>query len=854
MSKKVTRLYSQFIPENYDLSLEIDAEKMVFLGTVKITGKKTGRPSKRITFHQKDLKITEAKVTHYGKEQKEIKIDRVNTHKSYDDVRLHSSGLIYPGQYEIELAFEGKITNEMHGLYPCRYKKDGDDKIIFATQFESHHAREVFPCIDEPEAKATFDLKLITESGIEVLSNTEVKSQKTDNGLLVTDFEQTPVMSVYLLAFALGEIHCVEGKTKSGISVRSWAGTHQPKTSLQFANDEAIKILDFFEDYFKTPFPLRKCDQIALPDFDSAAMENWGLITYRETVILTDPANPSIPAQQYCSDVVAHELSHQWFGNLVTMKWWDDLWLNESFASLVPYIALEKLHPDWEFWEQYAVYDIIACSNRDIYSDVQAVGTDVKHPDEIGALFDPAIVYTKGGRLLKMLREYIGEDAFRNGLAEYFKQHAFKNTVRGDLWTAMSKASGKDIEGLMTPWLTQSGMPLVEVRSAGENQRLLTQSRFILDKKDDQQLWPIPLLRNDPASVEILNKKEQVVDISSEAFFNINGSGHYLVKYHEESDFNNLINILKNPASATAIKINTINDLILMSKRGDSSIVDSLKIIQEMPNEPRDAVWGIMGRAISLAQGIAEGEEDLKKQIKKMRVDLAKVNYKKLGWDDQKNEPINTTLLRASTISFMLGGEDETVIEQALKVYKNCNDISEIPADRRGMVLRTVVRHDQNEKEINKLIDIYKTTNDPDMQNAICGALTATKKPEIAKILIEDGLGEQGFVRNQDIFRWFAYLMGNEYTREQAWNWLTESWPRIIKDFGGSKSLDIFVRYSASPIQTTDWQKKFNLFFKDKEDIISIERYIKIAKAEIEARIAWRNRELKPLETFFKKI
>ncbi len=306
----------------------------------------------------------------------------------------------------------------MHGLYPCFYEHEGKKKKLLATQFESHHAREVFPCVDEPEAKAIFDLTLTTPKRETVLSNTPIKkssvfrgqeSEKeksfskltTDNRLMKTTFETTPRMSTYLLAFAVGEIHCSESKTQDGITMRTWATVAQPKSFTKFANDEAVKVLEFFTDYFQTPFPLKKLDQIALPDFESAAMENWGLITYREIALLTDPDNRSQSSEQYVAEVVAHEVSHQWFGNLVTMKWWDDLWLNESFASLMMHLALDALHSDWAQWEEYTASDVIFASSRDIFKDVQPVRIDVKHPDEIMTLFDPAIVYAKGGRLLK---------------------------------------------------------------------------------------------------------------------------------------------------------------------------------------------------------------------------------------------------------------------------------------------------------------------------------------------------------------------------------------------------------------------------------------------------------------------
>src|SRR5665213_293727 len=375
MSKEVRRLFEQFRPENYKLSMALNRESMTFQGTVVISGEKVGRPSQRLTFHQNKIKVTAADIIYHDKKgDREITVSRINNQKAYDEVRLHSSTMLYPGRYTIKLTFTGDITRPMNGIYPCFFKHGGKEKTLMATQFESHHAREAFPCIDEPEAKATFDLTLITASEETVLANTPVKKQSTKAGLTNTSFETTPKMSTYLLAFVVGEMHCVTAKTKDGITVSSWATVAQPKDHLKYANDEAVKVLEFFTDYFKTPFPLKKLDQVALPDFDSLAMENWGLITYREVGLLADPKNRPLSGEQLITLVVAHEISHQWFGNLVTMKWWDDLWLNESFASIMENIGPDNLHPNWHQWEEFATSRVLACSQRDIYKDVQAVG------------------------------------------------------------------------------------------------------------------------------------------------------------------------------------------------------------------------------------------------------------------------------------------------------------------------------------------------------------------------------------------------------------------------------------------------------------------------------------------------
>lgn len=849
MSKKVRRLFEQFQPNNYSLDLTLDKKTMSFSGSVIIKGRKTGRPSQRITFHQKGLKITEASIVKHDKNgSSDVEISRINIQKSLDEVRLHSESNLYPGEYTVKLSFEGKITDPMHGLYPCYFEHDGQKKLLLATQFESHHAREVFPCIDEPEAKATFDLTLTTPKDEVVLANTPMVDQKTDDGLSTTTFETTPIMSTYLLAFVTGEMHSVEAKTKDGIIIRTWATVAQPKEFLNYANDEGVKILEFFTDYFQTPFPLKKCDQVALPDFESGAMENWGLITYREIGLLADPVNRSQSSEQYISMVVGHELSHQWFGNLVTMKWWNDLWLNESFASLMEHIALDHLHPDWFQWEQYTASDVIACSSRDIFKDVQPVHVDVKHPDEISTLFDPAIVYAKGGRLLKMMREYIGDEAFRNALQSYFKKHAYKNTIGDDLWVEMSEASGKDIKKFMDPWLSQSGMPVLEVEQ-GDNTVKLLQKRFVLDKNNDDSIWPIPLLADKKLENDLLETPSSEIEAATPVVFNQNGSGHMLVHYTDNDSQKYIAEKIGDQSLKPESRINILNDLLLLARKGEAPLTDSLEVIKHCSSEPREAVWPIMARTIGTATSLTEGNEATEKHIKEFKRKLVADWYKKLGWDDQPDDSPNDKGLRQSILSMMVSSESPEAIAEAAKRYGAASKIDDLPAEQRAMIVAAMVKKDPSIAE--GLVAQYKKSSNPDVQLAICLGLTNTEDFETGKYIIREAMGEKGFVRPQDIFRWYAYLMRNRHTRRLAWEWLKNDWDRLEKLFGDSKSFEYFIVYAAGPINTPDWQKEFTEFFVPKMDNIILKRNIKIALSEIEARVAWRQREEDRLREYF---
>lgn len=850
----MTRLFQQFQPNKYELELEPDAATMKFNGRVTISGKKIGRPSKRLTFHQKDLKITDAKVIKHDKNgDLEIPIARINKQASYNEVRLHSDSLLYPGEYTITLKFGGEITPAMHGIYPCFYKHKGQDKKLVATQFESHHAREAFPCVDEPEAKATFDLTLIVPEGETALANTPIKKRTTKSGKQVTIFETSPKMSTYLLAFVTGELHSVSSKTKDGIVVSSWATVAQPTSHLSYANDEAVKVLEFFSDYFKTPFPLKKLDQVALPDFESLAMENWGLITFREVGLLADPVNRSISGEQLITLVISHEISHQWFGNLVTMRWWDDLWLNESFASIMENIAPDKLHPDWHQWEDFSTGRVISCSHRDIYKDVQPVGVEVKHPDEIMTLFDPAIVYAKGARLLNMLLDYIGEDAFRSGLQSYFKKYAYTNTSRSDLWKEFSLASKQDIDKLMTPWIQQSGMPLVKVKRH-DNKLSLSQKRFLMDGDDTTSIWPIPLLADKKLEPPILSTRTTEITYSDPdmPILNINGNGHFVVSYEDSAAQDRLRSSIVKRSVESIGRINIINDMLLLSRAGQYPLSSLLELISECSSEPRDAVWSIFMRTIAQAQVLTDEDEGTEKYMRAYKYKLSNYWYSKLGWTDKANDDPNTKHLRATALSLSIAGENPEAIKHALDAFSKAGSVEKLPAEQRAMIAGVAVRFGKK-SYIKQLMDEYTSSLNPDVQQSITLALCSTKDVEVAKQLLRWGMSENGAVRQQDIDHWFAYLMRNYRTRALAWDWLVSNWNRLAELFMGGKHMEYFIWYSSGSLSTPKWQKKFQKFFEPKINEPALKRNIQIALSEIDARVAWRARDEAELKKYLKQ-
>lgn len=831
----VARLVEQFQPTHYDLHLEPHKDTMTFHGNVVVAGILPHATS-TIRLHCKGLTARSAKID-------SISVDiRIDT--DLDELILDAGRRQLDDAVEIEIAFDGAITKPMHGIYPC-FAKNGD--VLLATQLESHHAREVFPCIDEPAAKATFSLTLSHLASETALSNMPVRNQsgvqQTDDGEYVeTTFDTTPKMSTYLLAFVIGNMQSVSGKTKNDTDVRVWSTVDQPLESLEFALRTAIDCTEFFNDYFDTPYPLPKCDHVALPDFSSGAMENWGLITYREVCLLVDPKMTSQSTKEFAATVIAHEISHQWFGNLVTMAWWDDLWLNESFASLMENIAVDHLHPEWDIMLTFASQDALSALWRDSIEGVQAVKTDVHHPDEISTLFDPSIVYAKGARLLNMVWTYIGDKAFREGLKAYFQQHAYGNTHGSDLWDALSKASGKDVGHFMQTWLTTSNFPLVRVEHNGKALQL-TQHRFTSAGIQEATKRVIPLSSTPQLQIDSLEAAHLELEMP-EQFVQLNtAGGHYSVHYVNAEYRSALREAARTQTMKPVPRLLLLNDALMQTRAGLVSIDEPLGLLEAYANEHLEPVWSVLSLVIGDARRLAEEMPSDEPLLKKYVGELIGAQYHRLGWESQPEESQNDTKLRELILSLAVYSEDPEVIKDALSRYESVYDI---PADTRSIILAASVR---NGHAFDELLALYPAVTDPEIQQDIAGALCATRSADHAKMILSR-LQDDTFVRLQDIDRFVVYLLRNNRTRTEAWQWLTSSWEWITKNFGSDKSYDSYPRYAAGAFSTVSQLEQYDEFFEPLKSIKALKRAIELGRTEIEVRVAWREREEKNLHSW----
>lgn len=821
--QQVPKLLTNFIPAHYQLTLDLtQAMQHTFSGTVMISGESTGES---ISLHAKDLTIQSATIDSQPADV---------SYGEFDELRLTYSDLS-SGEHVVRIEFSGTITDAMHGLYPCYFTHDGVKKQLCATQFESHHAREVFPCVDEPAAKATYDVTLVTAPALTVLGNMPVTASSEKDGALTTTFATTPRMSSYLLAFVVGELHKKTARTTSGVEVSVWATPAQHEETLDFALDIATRSIDFYDEYFGVPYPLPKSDHVALPDFSSGAMENWGLVTYRESCLLADPKLTPESSKRFIATVIAHELSHQWFGNLVTMQWWNDLWLNESFANMMEYVAVDALHPEWRMWEDFATHEVTAALRRDSLDGVQPVQADVNHPDEISTLFDPAIVYAKGGRLLVMVRRLIGEEAFRAGLKSYFEKFAYQNTVGNDLWQELETVSGQPIIALMNNWISQPGLPVVYVEQDSSDEQstaTLRQERFFIgDHQPSDSCWPIPLFANQPLDDAILTERKKVFAAKKPLQLNCGLNGHFVTKYDTATREQLVSTIHDLP---TLDKICLLQDATLLARAGRENSASLLPLALSLKHETNEKVFSMAASALAELRKFVDDDDDGKTHLKRISGNFARATFEELGWDKRDGESDDDRERRVTALGLMLYSEDQAALAEAKARFNN--QLEDLPTEIRSLIISANVRHFETPEIIDSLFRTYQHTPSNDLQADIMLGLTATKNPDTTREILAH-IKRPSSIRPQDASRWFVYLIRTHESRQITWNWLKDNWAWVEATFAGDKSYDDFIRYAAVGLATGDELADFRRFFTPMLNTPALARTIKLGIKEIAARV-----------------
>ncbi|QGV04004.1 M1 family metallopeptidase [Lactobacillus acetotolerans] len=822
----VKRFYETFHPEHYDLFIDVNRSKKTINGTSTITGE---AQAATVCINQKYMKISsvraDGKYVPFTVSDKDeaIKID-----------------LGKPGKTTIKIDYSAPLTDSMMGIYPSYYEVNGVKKELIGTQFETTAARQAFPCVDEPEAKATFSLALKFDEHDGEIAIANMPEVKVENGIHY--FEKSVRMSSYLVAFAFGEMQSKMTKTNDGVKIGVFATkAHKPK-ELDFALDIAKRAIEFYEDFYQTKYPLDHSWQLALPDFSAGAMENWGLVTYREAYLLLDPDNTTLEMKKMVATVITHELSHQWFGDLVTMNWWDNLWLNESFANMMEYLSVDALEPNWHIWEMFQTTEVPAALNRDATDGVQPVHVQVNDPAEIDSLFDSAIVYAKGSRLLVMVRSLLGDDALRKGLKYYFDHHKYGNATGDDLWDALSTATDLDIGKIMHSWLEQPGYPVVNAKVDKNGHLILSQKQFFIGKgKDVGRKWEIPLNANFDAP-KIMSEKQvdlgSYKDLRNKAGhplrLNVGNNSHFIVKYDATlmKDIMSELDKL-NPIS----KLQLLQDLRLLAEGKQISYAKIVPILTEFADSKSSLVINALySTASKLFQFVTPGSEE-EKNLKAFYNKLSEKQVARLGWNPKPDENDEDKQIRPYELGANLYANNKNSINEAHKLFnENKDNLEAMNAAIRPFVLINEVRNFGDSRLIERLIKEYQRTSDPSYKNDITGAVTLTKDPEEIKKIVAD-FENADIIKPQDLRGWYGNVLMNAHGQQFAWDWIRNDWSWLEKTVGGDMEFATYITVTSNIFHTPKRLQEFKVFFEPKVNTPGLTREIKMDTKVIETKV-----------------
>lgn len=824
---ELKRFYETFQPTHYNIYLDINRETKQISGTTTISG---DAKTQAISIHQKDLAVESVQA---DDQAVSFTLDREN-----DAIRIE---LPQAGETTLTITYTAPLTDSMMGIYPSYYEVDGVKKQIIGTQFETNFARQAFPCVDEPEAKATFDLaiKFDEHPGETILSNMPEKEVKDG----VHYFDTTVRMSTYLIAFAFGELQSKMTTTKSGVKVGVFATKAHKANELDFALDIAKRSIEFYEDFYQTPYPLPHSWQLALPDFSAGAMENWGLVTYREAYLVLDPDNTALNMKQLVATVIAHELAHQWFGDLVTMKWWDDLWLNESFANMMEYVAIDALEPDWHIWETFQTSEAPAALRRDATDGVQSVHVQVNNPAEIDALFDGAIVYAKGARMLVMVRALLGDDALRAGLKKYFDAHHYGNATGADLWAALGAASDLNVGEIMNSWLEQPGYPVVTASVVNERLTLSQQQFFIGDGKDVGRQWQIPLNSNYEDAPKIMDQKQLVLGnykelrrVNGEPFrLNVGNNSHFIVKYDQTL----LADLLAEAPKLDAIsQLQILQDLRLLAEGHQVSYADLVPLLSKFADSHAYIVNVGLYRIANELKKFVTPDSTEEQQLRTLFDKLSDKQVARLGWTSQAGESNDDQLTRPLVLSAALYAKNEKAMTAAHELFTaNHDQLETLPAAVRVFVLRNEVKNYGSAELFDQLLNDYRQTADASYKSDICAALTNTTDKALIGRLI-DKFEDADTIKPQDLRAWFRGVLANDDGQQAAWDWIRNDWQWLEDTVGGDMEFTTYITVIAGIFKTADRLAEFKAFFEPKLATPGLTREIKMDTKVIETRVA----------------
>ncbi|KAG0059336.1 hypothetical protein BGZ90_004505 [Linnemannia elongata] len=844
-------------PSHYTLTITPDLKEYTFSGYVEINID-IHEPTKTILINTKELTITYGRVE-IGETTHEASSTSFDEHRETTTFTFDQE--LPKGPAVFNILFQGILNDKMSGFYRSSYKDaEGNAKVMGVTQFEATEARRAFPCWDEPAVKATFSIKLCVPSELVALSNMPVEQiTAVEPEEMTYHFEKTPIMSTYLVAWAVGEFEYVESTTtklENPVTCRVYT-LPGLKEQGQFAVDITPKILEYFSEIFGTAYPLPKLDQIAVPDFDMGAMENWGLVTYRTVALLFDEKTSDLRFKEQVASTVAHELAHQWFGNLVTMEWWDHLWLNEGFATWVGTLAVDHIFPEWDTWPTFIVTDVQSGIALDSLRSSHPIEVPVSDPHEIHQIFD-AISYSKGASVIRMLSNWLTVDVFLAGIRRYLKKHEYSNATTDDLWNALSEESKIDVREFMNTWTRVIGIPIIDVTEA-DGVVSVEQHRYLstndVKPEEDETIWWVPMgVHPKPASIadpnQTLKSRSLKFEVPEGAYLlNKNYSGVFRTNY-PPSAIARIGEAILSGSDLVGLsdRAGLVADISSLAKSGHTETKNFLELVQYYKNEDSYVVWNLLSQRVAEIGAIFGANETVHQQVLHFQRNLVDQMVEKLGWEFPEGEDYLTSRLR-NVILRTAGraGHVATVAEakRRFKIFASDASQESILHPSIRQTAFEMVLTNGGEEEFRQVLKYFHNAPKQDQQVVALLALGAVQQPELIAEVQELAISKD--VRPQDITYVLAGLSANAKARLSTWEFVKKNWTLISDRYKSSMGLlGLCVKYPLVWLADKALVQDVTEFFAEK-DTKDFQRALDQAIEGLNVNSAWVEREQESL-------
>jgi len=785
------RLPRAVAPIRYDIRLEPDLGSATFTGeeTVAVT---VSEPVTEIVLNCAELQIQEVSI-------EDGRGERVKGEATLDETeeraRLQFPEPLSPGTWRLSLRFTGVLNDKLHGFYRSSYRDaDGIQRVLAATQFEATDARRAFPCWDEPDRKAVFSVTLVVDERLAAVSNTAPISERLipERGKRAVTFADTIKMSTYLVAFIVGELEATPQVITGDTPLRIWCVPGKGYLT-RFAQAIAAFSLSFFERYYGSPYPGDKLDLIAIPDFAAGAMENLGAITFRETALLLDEGTASLGELQRVADVVAHEIAHMWFGDLVTMAWWNGLWLNEAFATFMEMLAVDAWKPAWERWVTFGVSRAAALAVDGLRSS-RPIEFEVGAPRDADAMFD-VLTYEKGASVLRMIEQYLGAETFRDGIRAYLSAHAYGNAETTDLWKALGEVAARPIQSVAEGWIFRPGYPVIAVEGdEGGKSLRLSQRRFtyLSGEGDDGEVWQVPVMLRVGVRggivmrTVLLEGRETRVNMPGRVDWAIvNAGGHGFYRVHYAPDL--LRKLTRRLGGVGAIeRFNLVNDAWAGALAGSIPLTDYLGLTEQFQNERDTNVWAVLAGSFAyLNRVITPVERPGLEALVRNRVGRM---VEQLGWSPAPDESELTRQLRGDLLR-VVGtlGNDPAIQATARTVFPRYRDDPSAVDPDVVPALVAILAHAGGEGEYAEFFGAFRAARTPQEEQRYLYALAGFRQPELIEQTLERTIN--GEVRTQDAPFLVRSLLMSVSGRERAWRFVRENWETMERRYPAKSGL-----------------------------------------------------------------